>query len=96
MTETYQGGGSMDLGMPNKNEMVNVEFWTSDIWPVGLHWGEYYNNTYKAIRLASANYSLYYSVWCTGEREFYDMKTDASQMNNRKSKVDHPCAIHSY
>jgi arylsulfatase len=31
----------------------------------------------------SGNESFYYSTWCTGEREFYDMNTDIVQMNNR-------------
>lgn len=35
--------------------------------------GKYPNNTYKALRLVGEGYSLYYSVWCTGEREFYDL-----------------------
>lgn len=68
------------------NEHVNVEFWGNVI-PEGL-WGKYgdgfdphtgshlqgLNNTYKAVRIVSPDYSLYYSVWCTGEREYYDMK----------------------
>lgn len=31
------------------------------------------NNTYKALRIVGANYSLYYSVWCTNEYELYDL-----------------------
>ena len=31
------------------------------------------NNTYKALRLIGQGYNLMYSVWCTGEREFYDI-----------------------
>lgn len=34
----------------------------------------YRDNTYKAVRLLSDDYSLYYSVWCTGDVEFYDLK----------------------
>lgn len=32
------------------------------------------NNTYKAIRVISRDYNLYYSVWCTNETELYDLK----------------------
>lgn len=32
------------------------------------------NNTYKAIRVIAEGYNIYYSVWCTNEREFYDLK----------------------
>lgn len=34
----------------------------------------YKNNTYKGIRLVSDDYSLYYSVWCTNDVEFYNLK----------------------
>lgn len=66
-----------------KSEMVNVEFWTSGGAPAGLSHSNYYNNTYKALRLLSGNESFYYSTWCTNEREFYDMNADIYQMNNR-------------
>ena len=32
------------------------------------------NNTYKAIRVLSEEYNLYYSVWCNNERELYDLR----------------------
>lgn len=31
------------------------------------------NNTYKAVRVVGEDYSLYYSVWCDGDHELYDM-----------------------
>lgn len=72
----------------SRGEHVNVEFWG-----IGLPEGKfgiaepfgglsYPNNTYKALRLVGHNYSLYYSVWCTGEREFYDLHRDPGQMHN--------------
>ena len=67
-----------------KNELVNVEFWDAGgNTPIGLKAKDYYDNTYKALRLMSANESFYYSTWCTGEREFYDMTADFVQMDNR-------------
>ncbi|KAI5243090.1 arylsulfatase [Aureobasidium subglaciale] len=71
-----------------RGEHVNVEFWG-----IGLPEGKfgivqpdgglsYPNNTYKALRLVSKDYSLFYSVWCTGEREFYDVRRDPGQMHN--------------
>jgi N-acetylglucosamine-6-sulfatase len=76
-------------GEPSQ-EHVNIEFWGNVI-PEGL-WGKYgdgfdphtgshlqgLNNTYKAVRIVSPDYSLYYSVWCTGEKEYYDMKVCVS------------------
>ena len=46
------------------------------------HWGFASNkkipvadrtNTYKAIRVIGSEYNLYYSVWCGGDHEVYDM-----------------------
>lgn len=49
----------------------------------GVPGKQYYNNTYKALRLISDENSFLYSTWCTGEHEFYDMNTDPAQMQNR-------------
>lgn len=70
----------------SSQEHVNIEYWGNVI-PEGL-WGRYgheldptlgsdalaKNNTYKGLRLVAPDYSLYYSVWCTGEKEYYDVK----------------------
>lgn len=52
----------------------------------GQDWGGYLvsirNNTYKGLRLVGENYNIYYSVWCTGDREYYDMRYDPDQMEN--------------
>ncbi|CAH0045966.1 unnamed protein product [Clonostachys solani] len=40
------------------------------------------NNTYKAIRIIGESHNLYYSVWCTGEKEFYDLKEDSGETRN--------------
>ncbi|PKX88203.1 alkaline phosphatase-like protein [Aspergillus novofumigatus IBT 16806] len=55
--------------------------------------------TYKAVRILSNEYSLYYSVWCNNEHELYDptrvfhSMTDPYQINNlhpsaRKGQAD--------
>ena len=64
-------------------ELVNVEFWNSLSNPELLPAGSYYNNTYKALRLMSDGHSFYYSKWCNGDSEFYDMVKDPAQMQNR-------------
>lgn len=70
--------------VPDKWEHVGIEFWGRAV-PEGI-WGKYSdsynpdwgfegeirNNTYKGLRLIGDGYNLYYSVHCTGEREFYD------------------------
>ncbi|QSZ31021.1 hypothetical protein DSL72_000582 [Monilinia vaccinii-corymbosi] len=72
------------------SEHVNVEFWGQAL-PEGTHRFSlddgkvvYYgsNNTYKALRIISDSYNLYYSVWCTNEHELYDLTTDPHQTNN--------------
>ena len=58
------------------HEHVSVEFWDAGK-PDGYRGSKanlYYDNTYKALRLVNFDNSFYYSVWCTNEHEFYDMK----------------------
>lgn len=57
----------------SRNEHVNVEYWG-----FALSEGEYdkqffWNNTYKALRLIGEDYNFYYSVWCSGEHQLYDL-----------------------
>lgn len=40
------------------------------------------NNTYKGLRLIGDDYSIYYSVWCTNEKEYYDVNLDPGQLEN--------------
>jgi N-acetylglucosamine-6-sulfatase len=74
-----------------RSEHVNIEFWGMAI-PEGI-WGRYgdgnsdhgivhafRNNTYKGLRLIGEDYSLYYSVWCSGEKEYYDVKVCLPQL----------------
>lgn len=35
-------------------------------------------NTYKALRVIGQGYNLYYSVWCEGDHEIYDMTVSIS------------------
>ena len=61
-----------------KSEYANVEFWDASETPGQSDGddekpGTYYNNTYKSIRMKNDKGSFYYSVWCDGSREFYDM-----------------------
>lgn len=40
------------------------------------------NTTYKALRILGPTYNFYYSVWCDGHHELYDMSADGQQMHN--------------
>lgn len=67
---------TLDGSTKPRGEHVNVEFWGVGLpeGKYGVEIQDYPNNTYKALRLVGDGYSLYYSVWCTGEREYYDLK----------------------
>ncbi|KAI3390551.1 hypothetical protein diail_9212 [Diaporthe ilicicola] len=39
-------------------------------------------NTFKSVRVIGDTYSVYYSVWCTNEKEFYNMEADPWQLIN--------------
>lgn len=70
-----------------KLEHVNVEFWGSNLGEGNFALSllsSTNNNTYKALRLISDDYTfnVLYVVWCTNERELYDMNVDSGQNNN--------------
>jgi arylsulfatase A-like enzyme len=73
---------------PNwSTEHVNIESW-GVIMSEGDHGAILYpNHTYKALRLIAADYSYLYTVWCSGEHELYDLKTDRYEMHNLFSPV---------
>jgi arylsulfatase A-like enzyme len=61
----------------SRHEHVNVEYWgialsEGETWPDRPSIFE--NNTYKALRIVSDSWNLYYSVWCTNEHELYDLE----------------------
>ncbi|KAK1845051.1 Arylsulfatase 3 [Colletotrichum chrysophilum] len=63
-----------------RHEHVTVEYWgfAASEGP----WGYFGRNTYKALRVVSKEYNLYYSAWCNNEHELYDLNTDPGQLNN--------------
>ncbi|KAI0016854.1 alkaline-phosphatase-like protein [Xylariomycetidae sp. FL0641] len=68
-----------------RHEHVNVEYWGYAVAEGKLFPGHslfFGNNTYKSLRLVGEQWDLYYSVWCNGEHELYDMQTDQGQMVN--------------
>lgn len=69
-----------------RHEHVTVEYWGFAV-SEGRGFGKdetrfWTNNTYKAVRILGEGYNLYYSVWCSGEHELYDLQTDRYQLNN--------------
>lgn len=43
---------------------------------------QYTNNTYKSLRLIGDSYNVYYSAWCTNEKELFDLQNDPHQTVN--------------
>jgi hypothetical protein len=41
----------------------------------------YPNNTYRTLRVIEENDNWAYTVWCTGERELFDMKVSRSSIS---------------
>ncbi|KAK0388593.1 hypothetical protein NLU13_4836 [Sarocladium strictum] len=90
-----------------RQEHVAVEFWGLGV-PEGRYGysgkyqfvngtaNAYVNNTYKGLRVESDEFSLYYSVWCTNERELYDMKNDPGQLNNLLSSESNSANINDH
>jgi arylsulfatase A-like enzyme len=57
-----------------RHEHVNVEYWGFALAEGNYGQKMFWNNTYKGLRLIGNGYSFYYSVWCSGEHELYDLK----------------------
>ncbi|KAI1367536.1 alkaline-phosphatase-like protein [Xylaria arbuscula] len=82
-----------------QREHVNVEYWGNLLTEGEYNRAAFGHNTYKAIRLYSTEFSLYYSVWCTNEHELYDMTVDPGQLNNlltTNSSLDTQALISGY
>ncbi|KAJ1711082.1 gloeobacteria sulfatase [Aspergillus flavus] len=76
--------------MGTLHEHVTVEYWGQAMLEGGLsNLGKptVPNNTYKAVRILSEEYNLYYSVWCNNEHELYDLTNDPYQINNLYAKA---------
>ncbi|KAJ0268250.1 hypothetical protein COL940_013569 [Colletotrichum noveboracense] len=63
-----------------RHEHVTVEYWgfaaSEGPWGYfGRNESFVFNNTYKALRVVSKEYNLYYSVWCNNEHELYDLNS---------------------
>jgi hypothetical protein len=76
--KTLHAAGNPEQEWP---EHANVEFWGVGIGE-GTYGDETPNNTYKAVRVLSNEYNLYYAVWCNNEHELYDLNNDQFQLNN--------------
>ncbi|KAH8673257.1 alkaline-phosphatase-like protein [Ilyonectria robusta] len=88
----------------DRYEHASIEYWGPAV-PEGIYggrgdknreagvWHNYYrNNTYKGLRIVSEEYSIYYSVWCTNETEFFDLKADQYQVQNLAAPGSNPSA----
>lgn len=61
-----------------RHEHVNVEYWGFAL-AEGDYGQQYFvNNTYKALRIIGNGYNFYYSVWCSGEHQLYDLIVSVS------------------
>ncbi|KAF2729206.1 Arylsulphatase [Polyplosphaeria fusca] len=75
--DEYRSGGK-------QKEITQVEMWSD---AVDSDYNEPVDvtstiNTYKSVRILGTDYGFYYSVWCTGSHELYDMTADPLQMTN--------------
>lgn len=70
---TSQSENSKDEFEEPRGEHVNIEYWGFALAEGKFGAGMYWNNTYKGLRLIGKDYNFYYSVWCSGEHELYDL-----------------------
>ncbi|KAI1332943.1 arylsulfatase [Xylariaceae sp. FL0255] len=75
----------VEAGEGNSKESINIEYWgVSGIEaPSGGQLGSpFKNNTYKTIRMLGESQSWVYTVWCSGEKELYDLSADPWELTN--------------
>ncbi|KAJ9475977.1 Arylsulfatase [Pseudozyma hubeiensis] len=75
------------------------EFWVSQVG--GAVEGKYSDlggkilSKYRTLRIKEQGHDYAYTLWCTGERELYDMTIDSVQMNNLLSNSSFYGALNS-
>jgi N-acetylglucosamine-6-sulfatase len=72
-------------GQGNGKESINVEYWglVGVEAPSAASLGApFYNNTYKTIRTVGSRQNWAYAVWCSGERELYNVTADPYELTN--------------
>lgn len=62
----------------SQTEHVNIEYWDFALSEGDYDRKMYWSNIYKALRLIGKDYNLYYSVWCSGEHQLYDLNVSAN------------------
>ena len=67
-------------GKDQATEAFAVEFWSASFMENKTFASN--QNTYKSVRLIGQGYNLLYTVWCTGEKEYYDLVKDPFQIKN--------------
>ncbi|KAF9094816.1 hypothetical protein BGX23_001531 [Mortierella sp. AD031] len=67
-------------GKDQPTEAFAVEFWSQAFMENTT--ARFEANTYKSVRLIGQGYNLLYTVWCTGEKEYYDLVEDPFQIKN--------------
>ncbi|KAI0016802.1 arylsulfatase [Xylariomycetidae sp. FL0641] len=74
----YEGAGQ-----GNNNEVLNIEYWGANGFPVPGMSISSQNSTYKSLRIVGEDFGYLYSVWCyTNEVELYDTAVDPYELKN--------------
>ncbi|WVQ83413.1 hypothetical protein IAT38_005554 [Cryptococcus sp. DSM 104549] len=90
-TDYNDDGVKINLHQEEKEEHQLARHAISEYWVLAVDEGVFGgtlrdNNTYRTLRVHDENdgepYTYSYSVWCTGERELYDLVADPHQINN--------------
>lgn len=81
---TLNSGTLHAQDLDQRAEHALIEMWGKSISEGKYGQRVYHNNTYKALRVISATntYNLLYIIWCTNERELYDLCQDPYAMDN--------------
>ena len=75
----------LDQARHKRHEHVNIEYWGFALSEGNYGKAIFWNNTYKGLRLIGKGYNFYYSVWCSGEHELYNLKAPSPSEHSGSS-----------
>ncbi|CAO3661658.1 unnamed protein product [Umbelopsis ramanniana] len=87
---SWVDGGVMPItpALENHPLQASTETFSVEFWSDNIAWENDENlfvpgvNTYKTLRIIGPTYDYSYAVWCTGEHELFNLKSDPYQTQN--------------
>lgn len=81
------------INSSRRREALNVTFWDPDVAHEDIEWKKQtaagvYKNVWTSVRLQTAYGVFYYSIWCDGSKEFYEMDVSSIKSHTCSNDTD--------